>query len=291
MRDSIMYKNIPCWYELYFEEKIPAIILRIHKEFIENLHFDLQNHYTMKTLMEKFNFSEFASDFNGDIGFNKVFKHQGEKDNFIEFLIKMPSSKKGIKRTCPFCNGSGYDKYLKKKCASCDGTSKKSIIDWDQVRAISASFTFFTNFLEFPEKETSASFSQLMTVRTVTAEGGQGGSLYGEISIPFKQWLMSLGDDEIDIPEVDNAMQIAYKKMFTLTDYEKNRFYTLKRGKGRFTTFCPGDACGLNPTDWSDDEGKGYRFSSNNTDDSLQQITLLVGLIKLYELVKKTICK
>lgn len=289
MLKPITYKNIPCWYELSWDEKIPAIILRIHKEFIENLRIDLQNHYMARSLMEKFKFSEFASDFNGDVGFNKVFKRQGERDNFIEFLIKIPSSEKGIKEVCYSCKGSGKDKYSGEECFFCDGTGQKFIRDWSQAYTVSASFTFFSAFLQFPEKETSASFSQLMTIQTITAREMHGGSLSGEVSFLFKRWLMSLGDDDVELPEVNNAMQIAYKKMYELTDYERHSFYALKRGIGRFITSCPGNACGLNPENWYDDQDKGYHFSCHNVDTSLQQITLLTGLAKLHDMARREI--
>jgi len=289
MLDSIIDSNIPCWYEISWKEQISAISLRIHKEFIKNPHINLQNHFVTKSLIEKFKLSEFASNFNKDIGFNKVFKYQGEKDNFIEFLIEMPKLKKEIKGTCSFCNGSGYDKSLREACLSCEGTGKSFVRDWEQAYTVSASFTILSLCLEFPKKETSSSFPQLMIIRTITAREMHGGSLSGEVSLLFKRWLMSLGNDDVELPEVNNVMQTAYKKMYRLTDYDKHSFYAIKRGSGRFITSCPGDACGLNPEDWYDDQDKGYHFSCHNVDTPLQQITLLAGLAKLYDMAKRDI--
>ena len=82
----ITEEDIPCWYGLSWREKEPAIVLRIHKDFIENLDVEIQNSPIVQSLINDFNFGEFSGDFEGDIGFDKVFKRIGEKDGFIEFL-------------------------------------------------------------------------------------------------------------------------------------------------------------------------------------------------------------
>jgi len=289
----IKNENIPCWYELSWEKKPPAIVFRIHKDFIKNSNLSSENldkFWLVKDLMDKFKFAEFSGDFNKDIGFNRVFKRRGEKDNFIEFLIKIPRVKKKTNETCPNCGGSGKSQYisLDRKCDFCGGTGKK--YDWDALSsyAISASFTVFTSLLKYCEKDTSAAYPQLITVDTITHYDSHGGSLGGEISIPLKQYLMSLGGKYEELSEITQAMKIAYKRMLGFHRYNDADFKVSLRENGRFTADCPGNACGIYP-DWYDREDQGYKFNCHNVDNPEQQITLLVGLAALHDMARKGI--
>ncbi len=287
MNKMIIYENIPCWYEFSWQEKEPAIILRIHQNFIANLNVNLQNSPFVKSLLEDFKFKDFSGDFNGDIGFNQAFKHKGEKDGFVEFLVSVPKVKEETAKKCPHCKGSGKEKPYPGKCIHCGGTGKEYITDWSLATAVSASFTIFTALLRLSEKDTSAVLPQLFTFKTITHKDIHGGSLSGDISISLCKWLGSFSEGE-EISEMVQAMKIAYGYMFGgLKSFDEPSFRAYIRKGGRFTADCPGDACGLHPSDWYIHEGKGYEFSCHNVDTPMQQITLLAGLAALHDKARK----
>lgn len=293
----IIRENIPCWYELSWQEKPLAIILRIHRDFIENFVAEMktlpQDWPVVKSLMEEFKLTDFGGDFRQDIGFSKVFKHRGEKDGFTEFLVAIPKIEKKTDKKCPNCNGLGKEKEpYERECLWCKGTGKVYIMDWRLARAVSASFTVFTSMLSvgFCKKDTSAPFPQLLTVKTITGRDMHGGSLSGEVSIPLRNWLASLKDGT-NLLEVSQATKMTYGHMFVggLRHFSEYYFRAYARENGGFIIDCPGDACGLHPSGWNRPEGQGYEFSCHNVDTPAQQITLLAGLAVLHEKARREI--
>jgi len=263
MSRLIKYGNIPCWYELSWDKKTPGIILRIHRDFIENTEFDFLNSWQVKELMEDFKFSEFKADFNQDIGFGGAFKNQGKnKDGFWNFLVEIPQIK----------TATG--------------------VDFRQADIISGSFTALTNFLSsFCKKETSTPFSQLITLNTITKSNliQKGYSLSGEISFLLRGWLADVSGRG-EIPEVIQAMKVAYQKMSGSFKYHEGEFRMDIWGNGGLVVSCPGDACSFCPNQ-SDlfDNTKGYKFGSDNVDNPMQQITLVVALAALHDMARKGI--
>lgn len=284
----ITRENIPCWYELSWRPKTPAIILRIHRDFLKEIKINFQNASIVKALMDSFGFTEFSGDFEQDIGFNKVFKRGKEKSGFIAFAAKIPKIKKLTDRKCRQCGGSGKDDLRDMECPFCDGKGREYIMDWRQAETISASFTVLTMVLNYCEKHTSVPFPQLMTVETITRRDMHGGSLGGDISIPLRQWLISVSHRG-GTPEVTAAMKIAYGRMFGLRYYNDFHFRVDVRECGGFTADCPGDACGIHPHGWYMRDGEGYQFSCHNVDTVGQQITLLAGLAALHDKARKEI--
>ncbi|MFA5084058.1 MAG: hypothetical protein WC475_01570 [Candidatus Paceibacterota bacterium] len=288
----IRWENIPCWYELSWREKEPAIILRIHQDFITNVKVNLNKAPIVKDFKNEFKFSGFNGDFKRNIGFENVFERRGIKYKFVEFAVKIPKVKILTEKKCGNCKGSGKDEFRQDKCLHCEGTGKEDFMDWQAAYAISASFSVFLMLLHSCEKDTSASSPQLMTVKTMTKAEAHGGSLAGDISIPLRQWLCSIGqNDNGQIPEMVQAMQIAYDKMLGLREWHKFSFRASVRKNGGFVNDCPGDACGLHPYDWYMEEGKGYEFSCHNVDSPMQQITLLAGLAALCDRARREIFK
>ena len=288
----IAYENVPCWYELSFweSETGPSVILRIHKDFIKSLKdhkMDLRNSFLIKSFQDKFKIASFSGDFNGDIGFGGVLKNIGEKDGFIGFEVKVPKIIKTT-GTCNECKGTGNNGDSDISCGWCRGTGIGRSYDWSSAYAISASFTIVFGILFLGGcHQTSSSSVQLMEVRTTTENGMHGGSLYGHISIPLKEWIQSVG--EAKIPEMVHAMETTYDTMMGKEDYHRFSFNAYARERGGFTTSCPGDACGLHPTDWNMSKGKGYEYSCHNVDTPAQQLTLLAGLAALHDRVRKEI--
>lgn len=283
----IIRENIPKWYEISWQNNPPAIVFRMHEDFIANLNVDLEHTPFVESYKKDFKFQQFSGDFNQDIGFEGAFKHIGEKDGFIEFLIEIPRIKKETNEICSRCNGSGRDEDLDMDCLSCSGTGKAYIMDWQKANAISASFTLFTELLTYCHKiDTSAISSQLLTIATATGQSVHGGSMSGEVSIPLTEWLNSLGN-HAEIPEVVQVMEIAYNQMFGLQDFDEYSFHFRIEKNGKFILDCPGDACGLHPSDWNTKEGEGSKFSCHNVDNSAQQLTLIAGLCALLDAYRK----
>lgn len=220
---DILHEIIPCWYELGWRKKKPAIILRVHNDFIKNTRVMPSDAPIVKSLMDEFKLLNFSGDFGKDIGFDQAFKRRGEKGGFTEFVIEIPTIKRHTDEICDNCGGSGRDDDFDRKCFHCDGTGREYAFDWHQAYAISASLTVFTLQLRYYEKGTSALHPQLMTVETITRKGMHGGSLGGEISIPLRQYLSSVKGCNT-IPEMLEAMKTAYGRMLCLQKYDRFRF-------------------------------------------------------------------
>ena len=283
-------EEIPCWYELSWHEEGPAIVLRIHRDIVEDIKIIPDDAPIVAHFKEEFGFADFSGNLNEDFGFERVFLFQGKKNDFTQFLIPIPVIKKETDELCERCQGSGKDEYREERdCLSCNGSCKEYIFDWQSAFGISASFTVLSAVLRFPEKTTSAPFPQLLTVETITQKGMHGGSLGGEYSISLCRLLASLGSGA-DIPEMVRAMKAAYGRMLGLTDFDGHRFRAcVDYDSGWLNVDCPGDACGLHPSSHDIRQGEGYEFSCHNVDSPAQQITLLAGLAALHDRARKEI--
>lgn len=294
----IIQENVPCWYELSWKEEIPAIILKVHKDFIKTAkNFSIETPI-INSFMDEFKFSNFSGDLTGNFGFdntlfNGTFEYIKKNGEFADFLIRIPRIKVKIQEVCDHCQGSGKDSILEedeRECIHCGGTGIAYIYKWQPAYAISASFTVFFRLTKYPEEETSASIPQLMTVETVTNQGMHGGSLGGEISIPLYQWLSSLGEGT-NLPEVTQAMKIAHEYMFgDLHPFDDHCFRAYLAGnEGGFVANCPGQACGIYGEIWHVPKKEGFKLNCHNVDSPAQQITLLAGLAALHDRARREI--
>lgn len=284
----LIYENMRCWYEFLLEENPLRIGLRIHKEFIESNKIDFEKAPMIKHLAEKLRIAEFAGNFNNNIGFGGILKRIEEKDGFVKFMAEIPKIKNSTNKKCAECKGTGRRKYdPDEKCLICNGSGWKLAMNWEEARAISASFTVLTLWLRFCEIETSAPFFQLITIRTITTEETNGGSLSGEISISMHNWLKSLGE-HADFIEAVQAMHAVYCQMFGLREANRYEFSAYAENGGLIIR-CPGDASGLSPNSRFPYNNEGYEFGSNNVDSAAQQITLLAAICVLWSKAKKEI--
>ena len=263
---GIAYSDSPCWLELSWQGMEPAIILRVHEDFIKSIDFNLQDSMRVKSLKEDLKLPDFNGNFDEDFGFNKVFKRIGKKDGFVEFLIGIPQVKIFTDEKCHVCNGLGQDKRINSTCFHCNGEGKESILKWDMVYNISATFSVLSPLMTFYRKGSSASFSQLLTFCTITKKSSQGGALSGSVSNSLKEWFLDFEVDD-EIMEIVNVMKAAYGVMFGIGSCDDSQFRVTAREGGRFVAECQGfGCCSLSPYDWYSEEGRGYRFSSNNAD-------------------------
>jgi hypothetical protein len=284
----LIRENIPCWYELSWRAVEPAIILRVHRDFIKNTGPIPDNQWMVADLKQKLGSTNFIGNFEGNFGFDDAFFRVGEIEEFTNFEVPIPLIRKE-RGVCRECKGSGKDEFG--DCLRCMGEGKEYSFDWKSAYAISASFTAFSMWSRFPEKETSSLLPQLMTVQTITHEGSHGGSLDGEFSIPLCNWLKQL--EERTKPEsletVVESMWSAHTQMFNRPKlYPKYHFRAYIHDGGRITLDCPGDACGIYiPPEGTWREGRGREFSCHNVDGPMQQITLLAGLAALHDKARR----
>ena len=318
-------ENIPCWYELSFDEKTLAIIVRLHKDFVEFC-LSIKEGSFVESFMKEFKFSSFNGNLTkGNFGFEESFKRMGEENNFVVFSVPIPALEKIRMKTCGYCQGHKKDMLFgedctkcnatgqesrMKICASCDngrsfsgedcrwcegrGQAVDSYMDWNRLFAISATVTLFFEFASFgqyTDKIITSKFPQLILVNTTTAKGMHGGSLDGAYSIPLVNWLTSLTINK-QIEEVVSAMVQTCKKIKgRFDDFDEiNTWARVSNSYGCLHINCPGDRSGLYPSLLGNIAyGRGYQFSCHNVDSPDQQLTLLAGLGALCDKARKEI--
>ena len=293
----IDYENMPCIYDLSWNKKIPAIILKIHKSVIKSCP-DLRKSFYVPYFVKNFGFEffdQFKENLIGDLyfGFDQCCRKIGEENRFWIFEIPIPAIKEWLNENCDECNGFGKDKH-KEKCLYCDGTGREKVFKTKRAYAICASLCLLFEFasLRFEKKyKTECDFSQLVSIETVIRHGFHGASLGGVYSIPLAKFLASF-EPNTEICEMTKAMTVAHKKMFRKLDrFDRcSTWAKVAYKNGWLNVGCEGDACGLHPADGSGPEKDvGYKFSSHNVDTPMQQIILIAGLAALCDKARKEI--
>jgi hypothetical protein len=225
-----------------------------------------------------FNFSTFNGTFGDDLGFERILKYLGTTpDGFQEYLVPMPLCRKITDKICDWCEGTGEDPGIERRCAFCEG-GKDIAYDYKEAYAVSASLSLFLFLMQFPECETHASVQQLFTVKTITRVGPHGASLGGSYSRDLVQYLRSRLEGPV--LQMVSAMKIAWGRLDgKIFDFYEHSFEASTQGtSGWLNVSCPGDATGLHPSDHMLDGDYGYDFSCHNVDSPMQQLTLLAAL-------------
>jgi len=287
---TILRETLPCWYELSWNPKKVAIILRIHRDFIRDKKVIPENAPIVQYFKQEFGFQHFGRDPACDFGFDQAFKLKNSFGEFVEFEISIPKIRIKTDKHCGSCRGTGKDQFRQGKCLLCEGTGKEYYYDWKKARMISASFNIFFVFAFMHQGETSAKTPQLMEIQVTTDRGMHGGSLCGVYGIKTCDFLRSLGP-RYQISEMVEAMVASNRRMFgKVSRYEESYFWAIVEGsKGWLNVSCPGNACGLHPgVNCQMELGRGYEFSCHNVDSPMQQLTLLSALAVLHDLVRRS---
>ncbi|MCP6718196.1 MAG: hypothetical protein KJI70_01435 [Patescibacteria group bacterium] len=287
---NLTKETIPCWYELSWQAENLAILLKIHQDFIEESKPISQTAPIVRELKD-FNFPDFSGDFNKDLGFGGILEFINEKNGFNEFLIRIPPIRIETDEECVECKGSGQDD--NEECLYCDGTGRKIVHNWRTASMISASLSILTNKLCLLKKDTSSKLPQLMTVITTNGKDGRGYSISGSFSIPFRKWLNSLGsldENEYKFSQMIQAMKTSYGQMLGLEHINKHNFsaYVIDE-RGLLHASCPGNACGIDPSDGYNQPGVGYNFDCHNISNVAQQLTLFAGLATIHDQAREEI--
>lgn len=284
----IEYTEVPCWFELSWQEKPPALLLKIHSLLITAIVFHAQ---VIERYLKEHSFRSFTNIADGKtFGFNNAIRQRGQQNGFLVLEIPLPHVHMETEKECRRCEGSGEEKYYEERCWDCRGSGKEYVYLWAEAEAVSASLTVLLSQIHYPphEIDTAAPFPQLLTVHTITQNGPSGSSLGGTYGRVLCDWLRTLNPKK-ELLDMVSAMEKAYAHMMAPHPFQDRSFRaSLLNGQGWLNVSCPGDACGLHPSYSSDMiNGKGYDFSCHNVDNPAQQLTLLAGLAALHDRARK----
>lgn len=84
---NIIYRDLPCWYELSFDPTRPAILLRLHNDYISNALVMSDRTPIVDHLAQKLKLGHFSGDYNGDLGFNGALRNQRKVGDFTEYVV------------------------------------------------------------------------------------------------------------------------------------------------------------------------------------------------------------
>ncbi len=161
--------------------------------------------------------------------------------------------------------------------------------NWETAYATSATLNLLFSYLETLDdiEIPDNGFYQLVHAQLLTAEGMHGGSLFVTLAKTLMPWLASQ-PNESGSRNIGNVMKLAYEHMVGHNNiFDQSDFRVWFRQPKWVNLSVPGNACGLDPTDYYDRQGEGYRLSPHNVDSPVQQLTLLMGVAAICESARK----
>lgn len=258
---DLTIETVPAWYELSLKGP-RTLIIRVHKKGFPDLEGRTWDTiWISEELQKEIGFTPFGNPTDDAWGFEKCLKRVdvGNPD-WLCYEAEFPIYKDA--------NGT----YLT------DARARRSL-----------RCTLYILFmaLSLSERETGCAIPQLMTIENIgIREEMYGGTLNAIVTPTLASWL-SQQPDHWHLEPVLAAMKDAYHAMWaSKPDYFQ--FGAICRQPKWINLSVPGNACGLDPSDYYDKSpDTGYKLSPHNTDSGLQQLTLLAGLAKLCDLARE----
>ncbi len=258
--------TIPAWYELDVErDRNDTLIIRIHNAAMEELERITDSSPIVMEYREGLHLPEFIGHTSGRLGFGGVFcKIPCEQNGWFAFRATLPVIKK----------------------------SPRQDPEWTSPNALRATLDIIFIVLSLFDGDTGWHLPQLMVVEgMLIVEGMHGGSLSVTLTPDMIQFLAKQPDDQ-DLKKVINAMGRAdafmWQEKWENEAYHSTQYRAVCRQPKWINLSVPGDACGLDPSDYYDKSlERGYKLSPHNVDSGLQQLSLLMGLAKLHSLARE----
>jgi hypothetical protein len=287
-------ENMPRWYTLTVEAESGFPCVRIYDDILKGLptfrpeiiaHVRQEIHLDEKT----FPYQDRPAE---TFGFGNSLQQIGSANGQTTYRLNLPIIRRNTDETCEECNGTkerhGCD------CHYCSATGRKSVIDWKEALALSASMVVFMELLESAHetlRDHTPNEQQILTLNLMVRLGQHGGSLYGRYSPHFIKFLKSYGED-VDFELAKKAMKRVNRYMWQSRKpeddhYDMFRMRAWQNLPGNLILDVPGDACGIHPSPFVHDipDGEGDEFTCHNVDSSLQQLTLVTGLAAMCDMI------
>ena len=287
-------KSVSAYYKLSWNEENNSFVLSIHEDYIkENASgICLSARASMiEGIAKSFNLNEFVYKPDTEIGYSGVLKLKSKSDQFFNYEVSIPSLYKEIGE-CRYCESRMLND-PDSDCLFCDNTRVESKIDQTILYPINASLVVIFSYLHhYDEYAHSCDDLQLISFDLgMIQESFYGFPISGFFHKDLVAWV-SKSPCESGFAEVNDAMHGVYSHMTNL----REKFYgyhSTFREDGSIHLSCPGDACGIDPehNKLSHLKGElvGYRFVPHNTDNAIQQLTILAGLAKLEDMARENL--
>ena len=291
---AITDEQFPCWYELSWNQKKCAFLLRVSADFLESSDHIADFSPGIVELQEMLDLGEFEGNLRKNFGFENAFLRIGNEGEFIEFSVEIPELQTALKKNCFYCKGTGKNENLQSECYFCQGTGNEIIYERKKAYAISASFNAFFNLMTVLNKPTSSPLPQLMILMTATFKTDENACLmYGKIGKKLCHWFSYLGM-ETKFPESEKAMETALNRMLNLERFDKKDFHAeIEDDDCWLELHCPREdhtgICRVLPAGKIIKKRRGYDFISRGVDNPAEQIALLAGLAALHDKARKEI--
>lgn len=263
MKFGISHGIIPAWYELSFPN-LPTLSLRIHRIALEHM---MKTDWTkapgVSFTKKTYGLTSFSPPTEQRCGFNEVFvRSESCHRDWIQWNCRLPRMK------------------------ASEGVPEDSR---EYIMAIRSTLWLFSTSLWLFEGNTQWYQPQLMLIEGIclpTDDRMSSGSLSVTLSPSTIKWLSKQSPD-VHIKQIVDAMSVASDFMWKCNS-DSGRFGALFRKPKWLNMDVPGNACGLDPESYFEESLEdGYTLQPHNVDSSLQQLTFLVGLAKLHDLVRQ----
>jgi hypothetical protein len=283
---NIKTSNVPCWYDISWDEKKGCIILRIHRDFIEWFGGKTWVDQLLEQYIKTFKIPDFCGGFGSDFGFGGCLIFLGENSDFQSYAITIPKIIYKTERSCRTCQGSGV--IVGFKCMYCAGTGFEIKHDYTTAYAISSSLALLFSALSLYDLKTSSNLPQLMTLNTTAIISSSGFAISGEYSMEAVRASSLL--NRLDMNQINEAMRLAWLEMNDglVSSLDQWHFYlNVLIGRRVGLCFSNGAICIIpEPESLYVANIAGYNFYSYEVDTPMQQLVLLVGLARLHDILR-----
>jgi hypothetical protein len=270
---EIREKNIPAWYELSLDNL--CLIIHLPKTTLDQMKKFLTDETPIvKALGSRRNMRllPFVSAVEEKWGFGSVIMTEaGIRPDWVQMKLILPLIGRPLRE---------------------EKNDKIAVCNWPLAFSAAATLKLIFEVLVAFPAETTISSSQLTVIEGMNVAADlNGGAFSVLLSRRLIEWIRKqIGQgDWLNDEKTAKTMRDSFYFMFPPEDNGlfDSEFHVWVRRPKWLNLSVPGNACGLDPEDYSNpDSHNGYSLLPHNVDTPLQQLSILIGLAKIHELAR-----
>ncbi len=257
---DIMNEKLPSYYKISWDKDSASFIISVCGKLIPELQDLLTPNTPIIQMLQKdegLKVDTFLPPTNDSWGFGPIFELANQDNGYITWRAKVPCLEQGKGKKLTYLNRPAIN------------------------LAVSLNVLFMFLNLKQNLIETTQSEPQLVSCSLSTEMRTTWGfSIWSTLSKELADWLRTLGEERY-IKDISDTMMQTWLTMHPSDsikrNYLKHDFIALYRQPCWINLSVPGNACGLDPNDYYDQD-RGYKLSPHNTDSPCQQLSLLAGI-------------